>query len=142
MAEWSEKDKRDPQYNKQQDYRHQRSSSEGGQGWRKVRSRLPKMERRLYRHAQERALREAMYNVGDGESEASDRVTGLKRKHFRLLHSRREIPLGRKVELRRGGVRRLLYRMPAGRKQGRKYLPLRRFVDLWIKRHGHSDDEG
>jgi hypothetical protein len=99
------------------------------------------MERRLYRHAQERALHEAM-SVEDGELEANDRVDGLKRKYFRLLRYRREIPLGKKVELRRGGVRRLMYWVPAERKQGRKYLPWRRFVVLWIKRHRHGNEEG
>ena len=141
MGDWSEKEERDPKDKKRQDYEHQRSSSVGGEGWRKVRSRLPKMERRLYRHAQKLALREAM-SLEDGELEANDWVNGLKRKYFRLLRYRREIPLGKKVELRRGGVRRLMYWVPAGRKQGRKYLPWHRFIVLWIKRHGHGNEEG
>jgi hypothetical protein len=82
-----------------------------------------------------------MRNVENGELEANDRVNGLKRKYFRLLLYRREIPLGKKVELRMGGVRKLQYRVPAGRKKGRKYLPWHRLMEQWIKTDGY-DDEG
>ena len=73
----------------------------------------------------------------DGELEAGAKVNGLKRKYFRLLLHRREITLGKKVELHPGGVRRLAYWLPAGRKQGRNYLPFRKHVRLWIERDGH-----
>jgi hypothetical protein len=145
MAEDHKREMRDPHKEKELDYKHQRSATEGGDGWRKVRAKLPKMERKLYRHAQEKALRESMRLAEDGELEAGAEVNGLKRKYFRLLLHRREITLGKKVELHLGGVRPLAIWLPAGRKQGRNYLPLRKHVKLWIERDGrqrqHEEDD-
>ncbi len=132
MVEPHDKEMRDPLEKKRKDYRHQRPTSEGGEAWHKVRSRLPRMERRQYRHAQDQVLRDAIQDLDAGALEASDNVNALKRKYFRLLRYRREIPLGKKVELRRAGVRRLMYWVPAGRKQGRKYRPWRDNMRAWI----------
>lgn len=111
------KAQRSPGREKQLDYKHQRRSTEGGQGWRKTRSRLPHIERRRYRQAQESALRIAMSNE-DMELSAGDSVKAIRRSNFVELHSRREIPLAMEVKLR---VRQIWLR--SGRKKGRHILP-------------------
>jgi hypothetical protein len=135
---------KDPQTEKQLDYKHQRRTSEGGKGWRKAVARLPRRERRLYRQAQERALREALLVESAVEGEeatgltAGDNVRGLKRSRFRVLDHRREIPLGKRVALKRAGITRLMYRVPAGRKRGRHLLPRRNLIRKWVKEEGRG----
>ena len=115
---------KDPFLEKQADYKHQRRTSEGGQAWRKVRASLPREERKRYRLAQERALQQTVADLEDQGVSASDEVSGLKRKYFRLLWYRREIALGKKVTLRTGKVRVLGgWYLPVGHKVGRRYRP-------------------
>src|SRR5215210_1045438 len=89
--------RKNPHNEKQLDYVRQRRTTEGGKGWRKVVSRVPRRERRLYRQTQERALRQSMTLDEEPGSTAGSEVRGMKRSRFRLLNHRREIPLGKRV---------------------------------------------
>ena len=115
------------------DYKHQKRSTEGGVAWRKVRSRLPHRERKLYRQAQERALHAALCN-DDTTSDAGDRVRAVRRSSFVELHSRREIPLGMRV---RYVVRRIWLR--AGKKKGRSVLFPRLVLAKWLEPRVRKD---
>jgi len=125
---------RNPHHDKLLDYKHTRRTSEGGEGWQKARVRLPRRERRLYRQAQERALRQAMLDLDEPGSNAGGEVRGLKRSYFKELFWRREIPLGKLVAYKQSGGRRLMYRLPAGRKMGRNRLPPDNLLEDWAKR--------
>jgi hypothetical protein len=127
--------RKDPTSEKQMDYKRQRRASEGGKGWRKTVARLPRRERRLYRHAQERALREALSDAEAPGSTAGDSVRRIKRASFVELHHRREIPLGMRVSLKRAGIVRLMLWGRAGRRRGRNVVPPRYVLTNWVKNY-------
>jgi hypothetical protein len=126
---------KDPHHEKQLDYQHQRRSTEGGQGWRKARASLPRRERKLIRRTQERALRQSMLDPEGAGLAAGDSVRGAKRSRFILLDNRREIPLGKRVSIKKSGEGRIQYWLPVGRKIGRHLLPHRSLIALWAERN-------
>jgi hypothetical protein len=128
-----------PRHKKQLDYKHQRRTTEGGKGWRKTVARLPRLERRLFRQAQQRALREALHTEETQEGAqapglvAGDSLRSIRRSNFGMLHHRREIPLGVRVSLKKAGITRLMYRVPHGRKKGRNALSARLMIAAWFE---------
>ena len=131
--------RKSPHHEKQLDYKHQRRTSEGGKAWRKTVAKLPRLERRRYRQAQERALDEGMFSQEELGSNAADNVRALRRSNFGILHHRREMPLGKRVSLKQAGIKRIMYRVRHGRKKGRHWLP-NSFVAIWVKMKERDGD--
>lgn len=131
--------RKSPQHEKQLDYKNQRRTSEDGKGWRKTVAKLPRLERRRYRQAQERALHDGMFGQEELGSNAADNVRALRRSNFGILHHRREMPLGKRISLKQAGIARIRYRVRHGRKKGRHWLSAA-FVAIWVNMKERDGD--